>query len=100
MSRIFIGLLAGLGLAASALGPVSAQSVPSGSYQQSCTNIRVRGNQLIARCPNGQGASVRSSIALGCRGDIANSNGQLICNANGNGYGYGNGRHRGHGHGR
>src|ERR1700737_688787 len=101
MARLLVSLLAGLGLAATALAPAAAQAIPSGSYQQSCSNIRVRGNQLFARCTNPQGVAVRSSIALNsCRGgDIVNSNGQLACNANvnGNGYGYGNGngRHRG-----
>jgi hypothetical protein len=96
MSRILFSLLAGLGLAATALAPASAQSIPSGSYQQSCTNIRVRGDQLTARCTNAQGTAIRSSIAVGsCRnGDIVNSNGQLACNRNGYGNGYGNGRHR------
>jgi CVNH domain len=96
MSRLLIGLVAGLGLAASALAPASAQAVPSGSYQQSCTNIRVRGNQLTARCTNTQGVAVRSTIALNsCRnGDIGNSNGQLTCLGANNGYG--NGNHRRH----
>ena len=100
MPRLLISLLAGLGLAATALAPASAQGIPSGSYQQSCTNIRVRGDQLSARCTNPQGAVVRSTIAINsCRnGDIVNSNGQLACNrtGNGNGYGYGRHRHRDH----
>jgi len=93
MSRILVSLLAGLGLAATALAPASAQSIPPGSYQQSCQNIRVRGDQLTARCTNGQGNWVRSTIALGsCRGDIRNSNGQLTCAGNGyNNGGYNNG---------
>ena len=103
MARLLISLFAGLGLAATALAPASAQVIPSGSYQQSCTNIRVRGGQLTARCTNPQGVAVRSSIALNsCRGgDIVNSNGQLACNGNGNGYGYGNnGNGNGNGNGR
>jgi CVNH domain len=93
MSRMLISLLAGIGLASTALAPAAAQVIPSGSYQQSCTNIRVRGDQLVARCTNPQGVAVRSSIALNsCRGgDIVNANGQLACNNNGNGYGR---RHR------
>src|ERR1700733_13432284 len=103
MNRIFGPPALGASLAAASLAPASAQVIPSGSYQQSCTNIHVNGDQLIARCTNPQGTRVRSSIALGsCRGgDIANSNGQLVCNGggygnrrhrrDGNGYGYGNG---------
>jgi hypothetical protein len=104
MNRIFLSLALGASLGAASLAPAGAQTIPSGSYQQSCTNIRVRGDQLTARCTNTQGARVRSTIALNaCRGgDIANSNGQLICNGggygnrrrgNGNGYGYGNGNY-------
>ncbi len=100
MPRILFSLIAGLGLAATALAPASARSIPSGSYQQSCTNIRVSGNQLIARCTNAQGARIRSAIALNsCRnGDIVNSNGQLACNQNGYGNGNGNGNGRRHRH--
>ncbi|HEY6234086.1 MAG TPA: CVNH domain-containing protein [Candidatus Elarobacter sp.] len=98
MPRILFSLLAGFGLAATVLAPASAQSVPSGSYQQSCTNIRVRGDQLTARCTNAQGTAARSTIAVdSCRnGDIVNSNGQLACNRNGYGNGNGNGRRRHH----
>ncbi len=62
--------------------PVSAQyyGAPGGSYQQSCTNIRVHGNRLHANCSAPNGARVGSSIPLPCRGDIANSNGYLQCN--------------------
>ena len=103
MPRFMLSLIAGLGLAATALAPAAAQTIPSGSYQQSCQNVRVRGNELTARCTNSQGTWVRSSIAVNsCRnGDIVNSNGQLACNRNaynnGNGNGYGYGRHRRHG---
>jgi hypothetical protein len=94
MNRILLSSLVGASLAAASLAaPASAQYAPSGSYQQSCTNIRVRGDQLVARCTNANGAQVRTSIALNsCRGgDIANSNGQLVCNG---GSSYGNGRWR------
>ena len=108
MKRILLGLVAAASLAGTALSPASAQSVPNGSYQQSCTNIRVRGDQLVARCNLPQGGTVRSSISVSScsRGDIANVNGQLTCNGNGNGYGRGhrdggdrnNGNGNGYGH--
>src|ERR1700676_2124915 len=47
MKRILLGLVAAASLAGTALSPASAQGVPNGSYQQSCTNIRVRGDQLV-----------------------------------------------------
>jgi hypothetical protein len=93
MKRTALSLTAAAALAAMALGTASAQNIPSGSYQQSCTNIRVRGNVLTAACTAPQGGRVRSSIDLSScrRGDIANSNGQLTCNSNGYGRGRGNG---------
>ena len=108
MKRILLSTIVGASLAAASIAPAAAQWAPSGSYQQSCTNIRVQGGELIARCTNPQGQRVRSMIALGsCRGgDIANSNGQLVCNGGngygrrrGNGYGYGNGNGNGYGNG-
>src|SRR6202161_3507742 len=91
MHRIVLGLATAVSLAATAFAvPASAQTIPGGSYQQSCSNVRIRGDQLTASCTAPNGTRMRSSIALGsCRGgDIANSNGQLACN--GGGYGYGN----------
>jgi CVNH domain len=96
MNRFLLSSLVGASLAAASLAaPADAQYAPSGSYQQSCTNIRVRGNELSASCTSPNGSRMRSTIALNsCRGgDIANSNGQLVCNG-GNGYGNGNGRWR------
>jgi CVNH domain len=96
MNRLLLSSLVGASLAAAALAaPAGAQYAPSGSYQQSCTNIRVRGNQLIANCTAANGSRVRSTIDINsCRGgDIANSNGQLVCNG-GSSYGNGNGRRR------
>ncbi|HTD37077.1 MAG TPA: CVNH domain-containing protein [Candidatus Limnocylindrales bacterium] len=98
MNRLLLSSLVGASLAAASLAaPASAQYAPSGSYQQSCTNIRVRGNELIANCTAANGSRVRSTIDINsCRGgDIANSNGQLVCNGGSSyGNGYGNGRHR------
>jgi hypothetical protein len=91
MKRIALGVTTAVALAAMALGTASAQNIPSGSYQQSCTNIRVRSDVLTARCNAPRGGTVRSTISLdSCRrGDIANMNGQLTCNNNGNGHRYG-----------
>jgi hypothetical protein len=104
MRSIILGPALALSLAATMIAPALAQAVPSGSYQQSCQNIRMRGGLLTARCtgPNGL---VRTSIdPRTCRGgDIANNNGQLVCNGGtGYGNGYGNGRrhhHRDNGYG-
>jgi hypothetical protein len=62
--------------------PVLAQRIPPGSYQQSCTHIRVSGQQLIANCSAPNGRRVVSRVAVNCRGDIGNVNGYLRCNGN------------------
>jgi hypothetical protein len=98
MFRFLTGSLLAVAMAA-VLAPVAAEAQATGSYQQSCQNIRQRnGNVITALCPTGDGRMVRTSIdADTCRGrahDIANMNGQLTCvNVRGNGYGngYGNG---------
>lgn len=92
MSRRILSLFAILGLGALAYAPASAQAIPGGSYQQSCTNVRVRGDRLSAVCNGSQGSSTRSSISLSqCQGsDIANVNGQLSCSGTGS---YGNGNY-------
>lgn len=65
-------------------------SLPSGSYQQSCTNARVQGGTLTAACSAPNGGRVTSSINVNCGGDIGNVNGSLRCNGGGNpGGGYG-----------
>jgi hypothetical protein len=56
--------------------------VPSGSYQQSCTNASVSGGQLTASCVNNRGSRRTSSLNLSqCRqgSDIGNVNGRLRC---------------------
>jgi CVNH domain len=54
---------------------------PRGSYQQSCRDIRVSGDDLIARCQerDGDWREVRLDHYQWCRGDIANDNGRLRC---------------------
>jgi hypothetical protein len=59
-----------------------AQPLPGGSYQQSCSNIGLSGNTLVATCRTMKGRMQRTSLAnVGrCVGDIGNNNGQLNCN--------------------
>ncbi len=102
MHRTMTGLALAIGLAATSIVTASAQqygynNVPSGSYQQSCNNLRMNGSTLSASCTAANGQRVYSSLNVnGCNGDIANNNGHLTCNGN---YGYnGNGR-QGYGNG-
>lgn len=59
-----------------------AQSAPSGSYQQTCRDIGVRGDVLSARCQDtsGQWRDTQMRDISYCNGDISNENGALRCN--------------------
>ena len=67
-----------------------AQRVPSGSYQQTCQNIGVRGSTLYASCKDvrGQWQSTELSDFQRCSSEIQNENGNLTCNSNGGNNGY------------
>jgi len=100
-------LLAGIGWSAPAL----AQAVPQGTYLQSCADVGVRGDTLIATCRTRDGREQRSALTglRRCVGDIGNNNGILQCAGGrgqvvaepGSGYreGYGERRHGGEGYG-
>ena len=83
---IRLGLtLAALLLATSLAAPASAAKLPSGSYRQSCSNIRVKDASsgsatLKADCRDSKGRYRSSSLRYKqCRADIANIDGQLAC---------------------
>lgn len=66
--------------------PVLAQSLPPGSYLETCTKPRVDGGwsgnyrgTLRADCPDNRNRYKSTSISADCDGDIANNNGQLQC---------------------
>ncbi len=78
--------LAGLALAGIAnTPPAQAQGVPQGSYLQSCTDVRMEGDTLVARCRRADGRGDRTSLndVRRCVGDIGNNNGILQCNYGG-----------------
>jgi hypothetical protein len=57
-----------------------AQRPPSGSYRQTCRNIRVSRGVLSAQCLDARKRWRSTSIGYAsCRGDIANHNGVLSC---------------------
>lgn len=60
----------------------AAQDIPPGSYQQTCRDVRIRGNTLNARCQTSAGGWTRTSLygADQCVGDVTNIEGQLTCN--------------------
>lgn len=71
-----------LGLAA---GAASAQSLPDGSYRQSCSNLRFDGVVLQADCKTNGQSFRHSAIRVGaCPGQkFENNNGVLICDRTG-----------------
>jgi hypothetical protein len=78
--RVTCGLIGAIALAGLAF-PVYAQAPPSGSYQQSCGDVRMQGSTLIAVCRTTDGRDVQTALNVGsCVGDIGNNNGQLQCN--------------------
>jgi hypothetical protein len=79
----------------------TAQQAPSGSYQQTCQNIEVRGSTLYANCKtvNGGWQNTQLRDYQRCNGQIDNQNGNLQCTGGNGGYNgpnqggnYGNGR--------
>src|ERR1700743_1187601 len=59
----------------------NAQSLPPGSYQQTCKNIDYRDNVLAANCQDSGGhwQSALLHDVAGCRSDIINDDGSLRC---------------------
>src|SRR5215467_15538052 len=60
--------------------PAMAQSLPPGSYQQTCTNLSMNGSTLYARCQDVNGGWRSTSLNVqNCTGEIINNNGSLQC---------------------
>ena len=68
-----------------AVPSAAALDNPPGTYQESCKNISVRGDDLRARCKDNYGRYHDTVLdhADRCWGDISNNNGNLTCNQNG-----------------
>ena len=68
-----------------AASPASAQGLPSGSYMQTCRNVALRRDRLLADCRRTDGSWARTALQNvdRCAGDIGNMNGQLACNHTG-----------------
>jgi hypothetical protein len=61
--------------------PAHAQRAPQGSYLNSCRNVAMDGDRLIADCRNPDGGWHRTALDIDrCAGDIANLGGRLSCN--------------------
>jgi hypothetical protein len=82
--------MAGAGLlVALATIPAQAQGVPGGSYLESCTNVHLFGDRIVAECRRIDGGWDRTALRdVGrCAGGISNMNGRLICTYGERGYG-------------
>ena len=68
---------------------VHAQSVPQGTYLNSCRHVGMEGDRLFADCRRMDGGWQRTVLDVDrCVGDIGNLNGRLNCNGGGReGYG-------------
>ena len=60
----------------------AAADIPPGSYQQTCRDIKLRGDSLRAKCETTRYQWVRTQLddVDRCVGDITNIDGQLTCN--------------------
>ncbi|HLG86967.1 MAG TPA: CVNH domain-containing protein [Alphaproteobacteria bacterium] len=86
MDSTACGLLAGAALLILAVAtPARAQGFPDGSYVETCRNMEMHGDTLVADCLRRDGQWARSGLDLDrCRGgDIANLDGQLACRRRG-----------------
>ena len=76
-------------LAALVAIPAYGQGVPGGSYLESCTNVHIFGDRVVADCRRVDGGWDRTVLrdVDRCVGGIANMNGRLICTYGERGYG-------------
>jgi hypothetical protein len=60
----------------------AAHAQPPGSYLRSCTDVRMRGDALVAMCRQPGGRMRRTVLqdVRRCIGDIGNQDGTLVCN--------------------
>ncbi|HJU14830.1 MAG TPA: hypothetical protein VJ770_00020 [Stellaceae bacterium] len=77
-----IAIAALLPLMVSGLTTAAHAQAPRGSYLRSCTDVRMRGDALLAVCRREDGRMQRTVLpdVDRCIGDIGNQNGILRCN--------------------
>jgi hypothetical protein len=79
MRRLFVLLV--MGSAALWGTATMAQGIPQGSYQQTCNNVSVNGDTLLANCQDASGTWHSASLPgfQRCTSEITNDNGSLRC---------------------
>jgi hypothetical protein len=94
------GSVLGAVAAAALLSPLAAvpaaAQMPGGSYLQSCHDVQVRGDRLIATCRTRDGDWNQTSLNNidQCAGGISNYGGRLVCGTHGGGFNMGSGGDR------
>ena len=65
-----------------------ADGAPAGSYQRTCSNIRMDGYTLKATCQRRDGSWRWTQLedAYDCDGRVGNDNGRLVCGGGGRGW--------------
>jgi uncharacterized membrane protein len=78
--KLRTALVSGLFALAASHAPFAAADVP-GSYKQTCTNIRLAGENLSADCKKFDGSTKASTLefATSCVGNVSNVDGNLVC---------------------
>src|SRR3954452_12652119 len=98
MKPLVLGVIAAAAILLPLAAVPAAAQMPGGSYLQSCRDVHVRGDRLIANCRTEHGGWNQTSIDnIGrCAGGIANSDGRLVCGTHGGGFNTGSdsGRNR------
>lgn len=89
---IFAAAILATGLSGASVPAAADAAAPRGSYRDSCRSIRDRGDTLTAECRDNRGRYRQTALRYrGCRGDIGNDNGQLVCGGRPGGPGWGGG---------
>jgi hypothetical protein len=79
--KCYTVFVSGLLVLAAAAAPLALADVPGGSYRQTCSNIKLDGENLTAACKQFNGAIKTSTLefATSCVGSISNVDGNLVC---------------------
>src|SRR5918997_4964393 len=70
----------------------AAPQMPGGSYLQSCRDVQMPGDRLVATCRTEEGRWNQTSISNidRCAGGVSNYDGRLVCGTHGGGFNMGN----------
>jgi hypothetical protein len=92
VSGSVLGAVAGAAMLLSLAAIPAAAQMPGGSYLQSCRDVQMRGDRLVATCRTEEGRWNQTSISNidRCAGGVSNYDGRLVCGTHGGGFNMGN----------